>query len=64
MRIDIDDLLMRRALRATGLPTRKAAVEAGLRLLVKRHGQKAIQALGGKVDWRGDLGAHRCGRSA
>jgi len=64
MRIDIDDLLMRRALRATGLPTRKAAVEAGLRLLVKRHGQKAILALGGKVAWRSDLGAHRCGRSA
>jgi Arc/MetJ family transcription regulator len=62
--IDIDDTLMQRALRATGLPTKKAVVEEGLRLLVKLHRQKSILALGGKVAWRGDLDALRRGRAA
>jgi Arc/MetJ family transcription regulator len=62
--IDIDDDLMRRALRATGLPTKKAVVEEGLRLLVKLHRQKAIFKLSGKVAWQGDLNALRQGRVA
>jgi Arc/MetJ family transcription regulator len=62
--IEIDDDLMRRALRATGLPTKKAVVEEGLRLLVKLHRQKAILALGGRIAWQGDLGALREGRAA
>lgn len=62
--IDIDDALMRRARRATGLSTKKAVVEEGLRLLVKLHGQKAILALGGKIAWQGDLEALRKGRAA
>lgn len=60
--IDIDDDLMRRALRATGLPTKKAVVEEGLRLLVRLHRQTAIRSLRGKVDWQGDLEALRRGR--
>jgi Arc/MetJ family transcription regulator len=62
--IDIDDDLMRRAQRATGLPTKKAVVEEALRLLVKLHRQKAILALRGKVAWQGDLDALRQGRVA
>jgi len=62
--IDIDDNLMRRAQRATGLPTKKAVVEQGLRLIVKLHRQKAILGLGGKVAWQGDLAAIREGRAA
>ncbi len=62
--IDIDDALMRRARRATGLATKKAVVEEALRLLVKLHGQKAVLALGGKVAWQGDLDALRKGRAA
>lgn len=62
--IDIDDTLMRRAQRATRLPTKKAVVEEGLRLLVKLHRQKAILDLGGKVAWQGDLDALRRGRAA
>ncbi len=60
--IDIDDDLMRRALRATGLPTKKAVVEEGLRILVKLHRQTAIRSLRGKVAWQGDLEALRRGR--
>jgi Arc/MetJ family transcription regulator len=61
--IEIDDDLMRRAQRATGLPTKKAVVEEGLRLLVKLHRQKAILKLGGKVEWQGDLESLRRGRA-
>jgi Arc/MetJ family transcription regulator len=53
--IDIDDDLMREAMRATGERTKRAAVERGLRLLVQTHGQARIRRLRGKVTWRGDL---------
>jgi Arc/MetJ family transcription regulator len=49
--IDIDDVLMRRALRATGLSSTKAVVEEGLRLVVRLHRQKAILRLRGKIAW-------------
>jgi len=62
--IDIDDRLMQGALRATRLPTKKAVVEEGLRLLIKLHRQKSILALGGKIAWEGDLDALRRGRAA
>jgi len=42
--IDIDDGLMREAMRASGAATKKAAAEAGLRLLVQTFSQ-------GKVRW-------------
>ncbi len=38
--IDIDDELMRRALSATGLRTKKAVVEEALKLLVRMKGQE------------------------
>ncbi len=60
--IDIDDTLMRHALRATGLSTEKAVVEEGLRLLVKLHGQKSIRSLRGNVAWQGDLDGMRATR--
>ena len=60
--IEIDDELMNRALRATGLPTKRAAVEAGLRLLVRLEEQKEILGLAGQVRWEGDLAASRDGR--
>jgi len=37
--IDIDDNLMRKAMRLSGLTTKKAAVEAALRLLIQTHAQ-------------------------
>jgi Arc/MetJ family transcription regulator len=35
--IDIDDTLMRKAMRLSGLTTKKAVVEAALRLLIQTH---------------------------
>jgi Arc/MetJ family transcription regulator len=57
--IVIDDELMAEALRATGLRTKREAVEAGLRLLARRARQAAAADLLGTVDWRGDLDAER-----
>ena len=57
--IEIDDELMAQAMRLTGLPTKRAAVEEGLRLLVRLGKQAgALKALRG-LGWEGDLDAMR-----
>lgn len=60
--IVIDDKLMRKAMRATGLTTKHAVVHAGLRLLVQVNAQKGIRRLQGKVNWEGNLDEMRAGR--
>jgi Arc/MetJ family transcription regulator len=60
--IDIDDDLMQQAMRTTGSRTKKAVVDAALRLLVKTHAQTGIRQLRGKVQWQGDLHESRQGR--
>lgn len=62
--IDIDDRLMRTAMRRSGAITKKAAVEAGLRLLARTHAQGSIRRLRGKVQWQGNLAESRKGRFA
>ena len=61
MRIDIviDNKLMRDALRASGLKTKREAVEEGLRTLLRLSEQGEIRRLRGKLDWQGDLKAMR-----
>jgi len=59
--IEIDDDLVQQAMKSSGAPTKKAVVEAGLRLLVKTHSQTAIRKLRGKVKWDGDLNRSRLG---
>jgi Arc/MetJ family transcription regulator len=61
--IEIDDQLVQQAMRSTGARTKKAVVEAGLRLLVQTHAQAGIRKLRGKVEWHGDLNQSRQGRS-
>ena len=57
--IVIDDKLMADAMRATGFKTKREAVEAGLRTLVKIQSQAAIRAARGTLHWDGDLDAMR-----
>jgi Arc/MetJ family transcription regulator len=53
--IEIDDKLMAQAIKLTGLPTKRAVVEEGLRLLVRvRKQSQALKALRG-LGWEGDL---------
>jgi len=61
--IDIDDSLMRQAMRHSGSRTKKATVEAALRLLVATYGQSVIRRLKGRVDWEGELEASRRDRN-
>lgn len=49
MNIEIDDQLLHEAMQSSGLKTKKAVVEAGLRMIVKIHTQGAFRALRGKV---------------
>ena len=60
--IEIEDNLMDEALRRSGLPTKRAAVEEGLRLLIQTKRQSGIRRLRGKVHWEGDLDAMRRGQ--
>ena len=53
--IDINDELLRRAMSATGLKTKKAVVEEALEQLVReQEGRAALQRLWG-IGWDGDL---------
>ena len=57
--IVIDDKLMQDTLRATGLKTKREAVELGLRTLLRLRQQEQIKRFRGKLDWQGDLDALR-----
>jgi len=57
--IEIDDTLMADTLAATGLRTKREAVELGLETLLRLRRQETIRALRGKLDWQGDLDATR-----
>jgi len=59
--IVIDDQLMADALKATGLGTKKEAVEEGLKLLIRRNRQQEIRKLRGKLRWEGNLDEMRGG---
>ncbi|MFP3975595.1 MAG: type II toxin-antitoxin system VapB family antitoxin [Dehalococcoidia bacterium] len=51
----IDDNLMESALKVSGLRTKKAAIEEGLKLLVRINRQARIRDLRGKLEWNGNL---------
>jgi Arc/MetJ family transcription regulator len=60
--IDIDDDLLSSAMAAAGLPTKKATVEEGLRLLVRIREQ--VEGFDDLKDlgWNGNLNVMRQGR--
>ena len=49
-------------MKSSGSRTKRAAVEAGLRLLVQTRAQARIRRLRGKIRWEGDLDESRLGR--
>ena len=54
--IVIDEELMKQAMRASGAKTKRAAVEDGLRLLVRfGEQQRLLRATRGKLHWEGNL---------
>ena len=57
--IVIDDTLMADALKASGVRTKREAVELGLRALIQLRRQADIRRYRGKIAWEGDLNAMR-----
>jgi Arc/MetJ family transcription regulator len=57
--IEIDDKLMKDALRFTGAKTKREAVELGLRTLLQLARQVEVRKMRGKLQWEGDLDAMR-----
>ena len=57
--IVIDDDLMDDVLKATGLKTKREAVELGLKILLRLRRQEQIKSFRGKLKWEGDLEAMR-----
>lgn len=51
----IEDRLMEDALKLSGFRTKKEAIEAGLKLLVKFNRQEKIKDFRGKLKWVGNL---------
>ena len=53
--IVIDDELMSRVMKLTGIRTKREAVELGLKALLKLKKQESIRNYRGKLSWEGDL---------
>lgn len=57
--LEIDGVLLQKALKASGLCHKRAVVEEGLRLLLKVKGQGGIRRLRGRIRFEGNA----CGSS-
>jgi len=53
--IVIDDELIERARKITGLKTKREIIHEALRTLIRTREQAQIRKLRGKLDWEGDL---------
>ena len=61
--IDIDDELLAEAMTLTGEPTKRATVDAALRMMVRLKRQKQAGMNLAGIGWEGDLDAMRDGRT-
>lgn len=62
--IDIDDVLMTEAQKASGQATKKQTVEEALRLLIRLRRQREVAAAFGRYRWRGNLAHSRQARKS
>ncbi len=60
----LDDDLISKCQKATGINTRRALIDHALQELLRRENQKRILELKGKVRWEGDLETWRKARSS
>ena len=61
--IVLDDTLVARAQKLTGIHTKREVIDTALRTLVRLHEQSTARALRGKLHWEGDLTELRQGRT-
>ncbi len=62
--IVLDDKLIERAQKLTGIKTKRGVVQEALRTLVLLREQSELRNLRGKLQWEGDLDAQRQARTA
>jgi Arc/MetJ family transcription regulator len=60
--IVIDDQLVKKGMKYTGITTKKMLVDYALRELIKRKERKGLLILKGKLQWEGDLNQMRKSR--
>jgi len=60
--IVLDDQLVERAQKLTGIKTKREVVHEALRMLVLLREQAEIRSLRGKLHWEGELNAQRQSR--
>lgn len=60
--IEIEDTLMKDALRLSGIKTKRSVVEAALHLLVQLKQQEKMKHYRGKLHWEGNLDKQRSDR--
>ena len=60
--IELDDALIERARKLTGIRTKREVVHEALRTLIQLREQGQIRDLRGKLNWEGDLDSLRKGR--
>lgn len=60
--IVLDDKLVKKCFKATGIKTQRALIDHALRELLRHESQTKILELKGKVSWEGNLDEWRSGR--
>jgi Arc/MetJ family transcription regulator len=58
----LDEVLVGKGMRLTGIDTKKHLIDYALRELIRRKEQKRILRLKGKISWEGDLDEMRAKR--
>jgi Arc/MetJ family transcription regulator len=60
--IELDDLLVSKAQKLTGIKTKREVINTALQTLVRLKEQSSAKALRGKLKWEGNLDESRQGR--
>jgi Arc/MetJ family transcription regulator len=60
----LDDQLIERAQKLTGIKTKRGVVQEALRMLILLREQSEVRNLRGKLSWEGDLDDQRQSRFA
>ncbi|MDP3449584.1 MAG: type II toxin-antitoxin system VapB family antitoxin [Anaerolineaceae bacterium] len=60
--IELDDLLVAKAQKLTGIKTKREVIDTALQTLVRLKEQSSLKSLRGKLNWEGDLEESRLGR--
>lgn len=61
--IVLDDKLVERCMKTTGIKTQRALIDHALRELLRHESQTKILELKGKINWEGHLSEWRKGRN-